>query len=723
MCSNPSYNYPSQPSYGEGMADAMKAQMEMLTGQTLGEGESFKELYAEALDREGGTLADILREFEAPIRKQTARMDTDILRETILGADADQKYAEDGRVITGYEKPTGGEDDTLYTIKRTVTGSKDAGWNEKEGQSWYPTVKTTLIDASTGDVVKEFDTNMTEAQAGVFPKPEIGSDASTLEFVAPRHKTFYDNALADAYGDELKDILSPEQLSRAARAPDPRDLIFSKKSGETSKATPIYKKNPDGTDFVAKPGTFEPGANLREGTGMVDLLGDTRELREGRRLSREEQGAQLLADNPQLSRAYENAQNDPSNPYYGMSREKAGEKLLADYGGDLDKMAKDFGVSDITVADYGTFDTGRQAGFDEAGNFLGLAALAEDVQRGHLSRQREADLMDVARLSGQYQDIMEDYKPGTQEALDSASKILKEREKDLTGGAVTVPTGSTYGGDVDAITAAAAPTLSADTAFSGELAAAGADPLRQRLLADAKTSLGDTLTAREERQIAEAMRGRSTMMGRIFDDSAIHEEAKARLLEDRNRQAVNRAFAQSVLGQEAGLQTGDLGRGMQQEAQQADITQRRDLAQFGADVDRARMEQAQAQQAGQFDVGAKLDAERIGEQLKQSGTLGYIDAATRLAALEDRNQLDPFQAVLGRGGGGSLGAGQSLFGQAGYGLQSGPQYLNPEAGLGYISNMAANQASMYGAQQMADASRSAGMMGMFGNIGRGLFGG
>ena len=51
MCSNPSYNYPQQPTYGEGMADAMKAQMEMLTGQTLGEGESFKELYAQALDR------------------------------------------------------------------------------------------------------------------------------------------------------------------------------------------------------------------------------------------------------------------------------------------------------------------------------------------------------------------------------------------------------------------------------------------------------------------------------------------------------------------------------------------------------------------------------------------------------------------------------------------------------------------------------------------------
>ena len=89
-----------------------------------------------------------------------------------------------------------------------------------------------------------------------------------------------------------------------------------------------------------------------------------------------------------------------------------------------------------------------------------------------------------------------------------------------------------------------------------------------------------------------------------------------------------------------------------------------------------------------------MDAQRLNEQLKQSGTLGYVDAATRLAALEDQQTLDPFQALLGRAGGGSLQAGQGVFGQAGYGLQSGPQYLNPEAGLGYISQMATNDANM-----------------------------
>ena len=50
-----------------------------------------------------------------------------------------------------------------------------------------------------------------------------------------------------------------------------------------------------------------------------------------------------------------------------------------------------------------------------------------------------------------------------------------------------------------------------------------------------------------------------------------------------------------------------------------------------------------------------------------------------------------------------------MFGQAQYGLSSGPQYLNPESGLSYISNLASNQASMYGANVVADAERQSGL--------------
>ena len=176
-----------------------------------------------------------------------------------------------------------------------------------------------------------------------------------------------------------------------------------------------------------------------------------------------------------------------------------------------------------------------------------------------------------------------------------------------------------------------------------------------------------------------------------------------------------------------------VGAGMEQDALRAQLGQQTSLAQaqmdqqanaFDADAAQraATVNQGQQQQANQFGVGARMDAERLNEQLRQQGLGNYINAVGNLAQIEDTYTLDPFQALLGRGGGGSLQAGQGVFGQAGYGLQSGPQYLNPEAGLGYISNMAANEANMYAAQLSADATRDAGMMSMFGSLGGGLLG-
>ena len=464
------------------------------------------------------------------------------------------------------------------------------------------------------------------------------------------------------------------------------------------------------------------------------------------------------------------------------------------------------------------------------------------------------------RLTGQ--------RPAT--AQDVASGLATEVGEMIQGDdtLITAPTGSTYGGDVTAATMTAATvgdtpgltaatsydaldpltqaTLSADTSFNaagaanpmaltaatsydpsadiaggalGGALATGDGTLRSDIITQAQEALGQGLTDREERQIAEAARARSTMMGRTFDQSAAIQEAEARVLEDNQRRMQNRAFAQQVLGQEAGLQESDLSRdlqaqlanqrainqarqmgmqaglsqealaaqqaqakaladqsainrarefgvsagmgqeeaqarmrqqaemadlqaeqrrqdvglqaGLQQDTQQAEIDQQRDILQaqlnqqaaaFGAESAQqaALANQRQAQQAEQFGVGATMDAERLDAQLKQSGALGYVDAATRLAALEDQYTLDPFAAILNRAGGGSLQAGQSVLGQANYGLTSGPQYLNPESGLGYISQMAANEANMYAANVAADAARSSGLMGGLGSLGGGL---
>jgi hypothetical protein len=212
------------------------------------------------------------------------------------------------------------------------------------------------------------------------------------------------------------------------------------------------------------------------------------------------------------------------------------------------------------------------------------------------------------------------------------------------------------------------------------------------------------------------------MMGRTFDQSGAIAEAEARVQEDNQRRMQNRSYAQSVLGQEAGLQQGDITRGMAQESEQAGLNQRRDLAQADIDTRLGTINQGQRQQANQFGVGATMDAERLNESLRQQGLGNYINALGNLARMEDQYTLDPFQALLGRGGGGSLQAGQGVFGQAGYGLNSGPQYLNPESGLGYMSNLYANQANMYAADVAADASKTAGIFGGLGALGGGLLG-
>ena len=376
-------------------------------------------------------------------------------------------------------------------------------------------------------------------------------------------------------------------------------------------ATPIFRKDKDGNEIV-KPQLANK--TVSAGEGMVDLLGDTREMTQ-----------------------YETRTATQQDVDAGLAEE----------------------VGDSFVQSTQTDD---RAGFRD-NEFKGASVLAEDIQRGSLSRQREADLQDVSRLSGLYGDIMEDYKPGTSSALSGAKDLIEEQKGNLLR----------------------------DVGISDpdQVASQGvqADPLRQGLMTQAQEALGQGLTSRESKLIDESQRARATLMGRTFDQKSAIEEAKAQVLEDNQRKMQNRGFAQSVLGQEAGIQTAD------------------DTRSMGAD---------------QFNVGSKMDAERLRESLRQQGLLGYLDAASRISQIENQDQLDPFQAILGRGGGTALQQGQSVFGQAGYGLNSAPQYLNPEAGLGYIQNQATNAANMYNAQQAASGNRSAGIFGGLGSLASGI---
>ena len=772
-----------------------------------------------------------------------------------------------------------------------------------------------------------------------------------------------------------------ESLENAsAGGPLPEEALAPKLAAAKEGLNQHLDRKPQPTGGVGRTPVYSDADPSRAGQsyyggGMTELVGDSREV--------------MRAAAPTLD--YKSYVKDADHLFNAFEQARIGgdTRSIEEWGKDhYDYFGKAEGREIGKIYGQDLESAGRRAGFDESGEFLGLSAFGEDIQAGNLSRQRERDLQDVARLSPLYSDIMEQYKPGTQEALESAQAVLKAREGDLTaGGAIDAPapttpadaalqdrlsTGSAivapggglpggysftqppggiyptvmpeegqvwaYGPDgqrvafpestllaaptgYDAATVAAPGALTAATGYDAASAAAidplsaatgydakanlssgrvggdyeatrtissetqtpldfknqgymanalreyqasgggstmvgdvrvnneeefynefakamkvdvpyetfkqgyttdtiesqsrGTGDIRAALMEDAYTGLGEGLTAREQEQIEQASRRRATALGRTFDRGSIADEVQSRVLEDRNRQAQNRAYAQQVLGQEAGLQTSDMGRnlqaqmqnqaaanqaaqygvgaGLQQEQVGAQFAQQKALSdqaaanqaaqfgvgaglqqeqlgaqmgqqkavadaqaanqaaqygvgaglqqqQFGAgqdiaaqamnreaamkgsefdilqDVARRDTDIARGQQAKQFDVGMLVDQQRLNEQLAQQGTLGYIDAATRLAALEDTSTLDPFQAVLGRTGGGSLQAGQGVFGQAQYGLESSPQYLRPETGLGFIQNQATNQANMYNTQIGADATRRAGMMGALGNV-------
>ena len=623
MGSSPDINYPSQPSYGEGMAEALKAQAEFLKGTG-----DFADV---------GSLESLLP-LEESIRKKTAQTDTDILRQTLLGGEKQIKVVRDpdtgrfgipdGEVVMSSTGPSAGQyqmisgADGSISIMDTTTGGivpqeqtfeklgyieatgNQSKWDRKMdgmGATEFPEYRLTEKGEAAGIQLAQGG-RLESAQGTVFDK------AGGVGILTP-------DGFGGSNGINNTSNVRSERGGNVDARTEVAEVFQSLNTSTPTEVKQTFQFNDPNTGKPLEDGRT---ITLREGDGMVDLLGDTRQLQE--------------FDTKTATQA------------------------------DVDNnLADEVGDSFVAPSD----DT-RKAGFDDKGNFLGASVLAEDIQRGNLSRQREADLQDVSRLSGLYSDIMEDYKPGTQSAMSGAKDLIEEQKDNLLR----------------------------DVGISdpAQVASQGvqADPLRQNLMLQANEALGQGLTDREERQIAEAARARSTMMGRTFDQSGAIAEAEARVLEDNQRKMQNRGFAQSVLGQEAGIQTSDNTRSMQ---------------------------------ADQFNVASQMDAEKLRESLRQQGLLGYLDAASRVSQLENQGQLDPFQAILGRSGGGSLQAGQSVFGQAGYGLNSQPSYLNPESGLGYIQNQATNAANMYGAQVAADATKTAGIMSGLGALGGGLGGG
>ena len=122
MGGGPDIVMPQQQSYGESLAEALKAQAEFLQG--TGD-------FAET-----GSLESLLP-LEESVRRKTAQTDTDVLRQTLLGNQqqaATGTYDSEGRLVIGEKEPRETSPKLkLITVKEPTKFVPRLGKSPKDG--------------------------------------------------------------------------------------------------------------------------------------------------------------------------------------------------------------------------------------------------------------------------------------------------------------------------------------------------------------------------------------------------------------------------------------------------------------------------------------------------------------------------------------------------------------------------------------------------------------
>jgi len=101
----PDIDYPAQPSYGEGLADAMRAQASMATGAKIGEESAGADLLAalkeSGLIQEGQLLGEAIADIDKRIRSKYGQSEVDLIGQRLLGDIT--RAGEGGRYVSGQQ--------------------------------------------------------------------------------------------------------------------------------------------------------------------------------------------------------------------------------------------------------------------------------------------------------------------------------------------------------------------------------------------------------------------------------------------------------------------------------------------------------------------------------------------------------------------------------------------------------------------------------------------
>jgi len=220
---------PSQPSYGEGMAEALQAQVQLLTG--TGDFSST------------GSLESLLP-LEESIRKKTAQTDTDILRQTLLGGDrtSEVKQNKDGRFFIPNAKVIDGEGSRYQQVEidpgKKATAYEEGATSEEKLNGRSATYG--ILDTKTGGITKRTGGLPTQLNNSGVEYTYVADAEEGEEWqVTSGHNT----TISDEVGTSYKDI-----ETKISDADGDEDINLD--------------------DY-----TFQKQAS---GDGMVDLLGDKR---------------------------------------------------------------------------------------------------------------------------------------------------------------------------------------------------------------------------------------------------------------------------------------------------------------------------------------------------------------------------------------------------------------------------------------------------------------
>ncbi len=548
-----SQNQPFMPTYGEATREGIETQLNLLRGTGNFAGT-------------GGLLG--MLPYDTALRLATAEADTDVQRRQLLGGESRTK---------------------AEAITQADIDAPNSNLSQDDLGKFGIRKEELVIDPNT-DIKQQARLVVDELLGGTFitqtmrdvleqAYPNIGPNELDAIEMRSLFGNLTQNNFEELFGEEnFADVQATEPIA-----------------GEPQYTTSFVTENPQ----TGRP--YQEGESEKTSEGLIDLLGDKREL-QGIRPDFE----QYVRDNPAYMAevARDNAERE-ANGLPTRTLEEWGRAHYARVGE---------AQGDVIPETFGSL--GRSAGYTEDGQFLGLSAFAEDVGRANISRQRTSDLNDVSRFAGQYKDIMEQFRdPNTPRTIGEI------------GGANDV-------------------FLNAMGGNAGATGEAGATPqpsgpgLRSMLASQATDALGQGLTDRERQRIQDSFKAQSTMMGRTFDQSAGIREAEALVGESNQRKMQNRAFAQSVLGQEAGLR-------------QAEISQAKasELDPFQAILGRSggnTLQQAQGV-LGQTSAGFQPGF----NYLNPSASLGYIqnNAANELSAYNTQVGADATQnAALIQGG-------------------------------------------------------------------------